>query len=114
MAGKAARENKPVIKINTNPNKTPAKGMSKQVLSGQTPRPGEKVDRSGTAFTSRTGNVKVVPANPEARTPKNTTPTRTSNLRGREVGKMDHQGGHGLSGGSTGGNSSGVNIKYSK
>ena len=40
--------------------------------------------------------------------------TRTSGLAGREVGNMDHQGGHGLGGGSTGGNSSGVSIKYTK
>ena len=44
----------------------------------------------------------------------NPVPTRTSGLSGREVGNMDHQGGHGLGGGSTGGNSSGVNITYTK
>jgi hypothetical protein len=45
---------------------------------------------------------------------RQTPSVRTSGLEGREVGNMDHQGGHGLGGGSTGGNSSGVNIKYTK
>ena len=89
----------PVVKINSNPNTTPAKAnkdASYASLVGQ----GEAAQEASfnTGGKAETPVVKI----------------RTSGLTGREVGAMDHQGGHGLSGGSTGGNSSGVSIKYTK
>ena len=87
----------PVVKINSNPNPTPAKGVRNPTQAKL------NADEMNEPVYDKYG----YPATPVVK-------VRTSGLSGREIGAMDHQGGHGLGGGSTGGNSSGVSIKYTK
>jgi hypothetical protein len=117
-----AKKARPVVKINSNPNPTPAKGMEGPTDSSIRGRGPDKYDWGHNEYSSKEGtglygeptydrNAPIKPIKVDS----NPVPVvRRSNLSGREVGNMDHQGGHGLGGGSTGGNSSGVSIKYTK
>lgn len=87
---------KPVIKVNSNPNKTPAKSISKSSAANH---PQQKTNWNQHAWDSRegTGEYGQPTFNNKGKIKPikiNSNPVKTSGLSGRGVGEVSHMGGH--------------------